>query len=56
MAKKKTSAFDLKESQLKGQWKDWNDLGAWLASELDAAISMRGGAADEIRYAWDYYE
>src|SRR5689334_6268622 len=38
------------------QFDSWDKVGAWLATELDQAISMRGGAAEEIRYAWDYYE
>jgi hypothetical protein len=53
---KKPSAFDLTDGQLKGQWKSWNDLAIWLAQELDLAQSGRSGVADEVKYAWRYYE
>lgn len=52
----KPSAFDLKASQFKGQWSSWDDLAAWLAIEIDQAISGRGNANAELRYNWDYYE
>jgi hypothetical protein len=48
-------AFDLKKPK-SPQWKTWDDLAGWLAGELDQAISGRGAAQDDIRYAWDYYE
>lgn len=54
MAKPKNDAFDVKAP--KGEWTDWDMLGAWLATELDQAISLRGAAAEEVRYSWDYYE
>lgn len=48
--------FDLTDNQIKGQWANWSDVGAWLSREIDAAINMRGRASEEIRYSWDYYE
>lgn len=57
MAKRNRPApFDLKDSQLKGQWSSWQDVANWLAIELDTAIASRGAANEEIRYCWDYYE
>lgn len=57
MAKQtKPSAFDLKDSQLKGRWKTWADVASWLAMELDTAISARSGMSEFIRFCWDYYE
>lgn len=56
----KSQAFDLKQSQVKGQWADsdaaYQNIVTWLADELDLALSARGSALDEIRYCWDYYE
>lgn len=54
---KTKSAYDLKDSQIKNpEFTSWDELGAWLSTQLDQAISMRGGANEEIRYSWDYYE
>lgn len=41
---------------MKGQWKDREAFCSWLANELDLAISNRGGAMEDIRLAWAYYE
>lgn len=56
MARTKSEAFDIKDGQFKGQWKDRQEFVNWLAQELDLAISARGNAMAEIRLAWDYYE
>lgn len=56
VAKKTTGAFDIKDSQFKGRWKDRQAFCNWLADELDLAISARGGARTEIEYCWQYYE
>jgi hypothetical protein len=50
-------AFDLKDNKIKHpQFADWAAVGAWLRTEIDQAISNRGGADAEVRYCWDYYE
>lgn len=58
MSKRKGSeAFDLTDRQIKHpEFKDWQELGAWLAMQLDQAISNRQGVEAEMRYNWDYYE
>jgi hypothetical protein len=51
-----TTAYDLPQRALKGQWQTYDDIGRWLCEEIDFAISARGQAADEIRYAWALYQ
>lgn len=55
----KSSAFDIKASQLKGRHADITDydgLAQWLCNELDIAIAARGPVDGDIRYAWTLYE
>ena len=52
----KSEAFDIKDSEFKGRWKNRADFCSWLADELDLALGARAGAAREIQYFWDYYE
>jgi hypothetical protein len=59
MPKVTPSAYDLKESALKGTHADvktYEDLAKWLCDELDIAISSRGPVAEDIRYGWTLYE
>jgi hypothetical protein len=59
LAKAKSQAFDIKESALKGTHADvttFEELGQWLARELDNGLESRGSIAAEIRDNWTRYE
>lgn len=56
MPKTKTDAYDLKESQIKGEWSSYDDIANWLCTELELAISNRGQDEAEIKYAWALYQ
>lgn len=52
----KASPYDLKESQLRGEFKTYEDIASWVCRELDAAIEARSGRESTVKYAWALYE
>lgn len=59
MARTKSSAYDLKASDLKGTHADvtsYEELAQWLSNELDVATESRTYTDAEIRYWWTLYE
>jgi hypothetical protein len=59
MARKKSTAYDLKESELKGTHDGvttYEELAQWLGNELDTAGEAIGPIESQIRYWWTLYE
>lgn len=57
MAARRSDAFDLKESALKGsQWGSWQDLAQWLSTEIDRGLEARSHREPDVKYAWKLYE
>jgi hypothetical protein len=59
MARTKSTAYDLKASDLKGTHADvrsYEDLARWLSNELDIAAESRTYTDAEVRYWWTLYE
>jgi hypothetical protein len=54
--RQKQQPFDLKESELKGDVKDFNALTRWLCDELQNAIDVRSNVEWELDYFWRLYE
>lgn len=55
----KSTAFDLKESDLKGTHanvRTWDELGIWLTNELEIATAVRGASDEDVKYWWTLYE
>jgi hypothetical protein len=54
---RKSDAFDIRESQMKGAYgESYADLALWLSRELDTGLETRGDVTSDIRYGWTLYE
>ena len=52
----KSSAFDIKPSELRGEFSSYEDIALWLCRELDNGLDARGSVASEIKDNWTRYE
>ena len=53
---KRTSAYDLKPSQIAAPFDTLEGIAQWATREIDAALDARSGREQTIRYAWALYE
>lgn len=56
MARKKSEAFDLRDTQIAEPYGDRAGIAQFVARELDAAIEARSGREQSIKYWWALYE
>lgn len=58
MAKRKSEAFDIRESGIKSPygWNSYADIAQWLENELTLADEARSMSKADIKYGWTLYE